>query len=102
MVPKKAMRQLNFARAANKLWPSLGDLHVTTVEEWKTRQVDLECPFWKAGQSKYFEILMKYFDVIGGRRVDTVSRLTLLSDLGFHLIENAVTEHEEAEMLDYW
>ncbi|CAK9109294.1 Hypothetical protein (Fragment) [Durusdinium trenchii] len=94
----KAQRQWAFARAAAERWPSLGELRSL---QGRDECLDVECPFWKAGQARYASVLQCYFSALE-RCEDTAKRDALLLDLGFHMVEDFLSEEEEAALLRYW
>lgn len=56
-------------------------------EKGRDECLDVECPFWKAGQARYASVLQCYFSALE-RCEDTAKRDALLLDLGFHMVED--------------
>jgi len=104
LVVSKARRQLAFASSAWMRWPDLGggDLRTTNTEEWRMAKVDPSCAFWKAGQQRYLSALTSYMDALRSLSLAPEVQRELLGDLGFHMVQDFVTEEEEAELLRYW
>lgn len=119
--PTKARRQLAFAEAAVAVWPDLGRLSSVSLgslvprkeaaveQGWLSDEVaratpcvDPLCPLWRNGQAKYFGVLGRCLDALQACGTPEPMRRGLLADLGFHLVEDFLSEAEEVELLEYW
>lgn len=104
MVISKARRQLAFASSAWMRWPDLGDgdLRTMPVDGWSMSKVDPSCSFWSEGQRRYLSALTSHLDVLRSLSIGIDAQRELLGNLGFHIVEDFVSEQEEAELVDYW
>eukprot|EP00448_Togula_jolla_P028229 CAMPEP_0170639108 /NCGR_PEP_ID=MMETSP0224-20130122/39450_1 /TAXON_ID=285029 /ORGANISM="Togula jolla, Strain CCCM 725" /LENGTH=541 /DNA_ID=CAMNT_0010969395 /DNA_START=30 /DNA_END=1653 /DNA_ORIENTATION=- len=98
--PSKAARVLLFVDEGRRLWPSLGRSSVVHGNGFT--EVDPDCPFWRAGRSRFLESLRGHFMKINSRSTEEAARRGYLADLGFKLIEDFISPSEEAALLEHW
>lgn len=97
-----ACKVIDFAQVASSRASDLGKFW-TTRTRGNCTAVDVECPFWRIGQKRYLDAMIRYFSSLCRVGASlSASALPLLGDLGFHVYEDFITEQEETELFCYW
>lgn len=98
--PSKAQRVLRFVQRGLRAWPEFGLSSESTVRGFQ--EVDPDCDFWRNGRKRFLSVLQEYFRHISTPSLAQSIKLSLLSELGFVLLEEFITQDEEERLLDFW